>query len=342
MSRLSNKILNNTQKIAALLISMGPTLASDVLKSIPDEADVEKIALEIASMKRIEPDVLTNVLEDFYVLFEARGYLSSGGVNYARQLLENSFGNEFASRILDRLVASMQTSPFEFFNNADASQLATSFQHENPQLVALVLAYLKPEKAAMLLSSLSPEMQVEVATRVAEMDRTNPEVLREVERILENKFSSVVSADFTLAGGIESLAEILNSSDRTTEKAILDSLEMNKPDVAESVRELMFVFEDIVHIDDRSIQRVLREVETKDLAMALKGAKQEVQDCIFRNMSERASAMLQDDMEYMGPVRARDVQEKQSAIVNVIRALEAAGEIVIARGGGAGDDDFIS
>lgn len=339
MSRPALTRLNSVQKVAALLISMGPEMASEILKHMPDENDVEKIALEIAAMKKVSPEVLSKVLEDFYVLFEARGYVSSGGVNYARQLLENSFGPEFADQILDRLVATMKTSPFDFFNNADPSQLASSFQNENPQLVALVLAYLKPDKAAMLLSSLSPEMQVDVASRIAEMDRTNPEVLREVERIMENKFSSVVSSDFTLAGGIEALAEILNSSDRTTEKAILDSLEMNDPDVAEAVRELMFVFEDIIFLDNRSIQRILREVETKDLGMALKGAKDEVKELIFKNMSERAAAMLKDDMDFMGPVRARDVQEKQSAIVNIIRALESAGEITIQRG--AEEDSFI-
>lgn len=201
------------------------------------------------------------------------------------------------------------------------------------------MAYLKPERAASIMSLLPPEMQVEVAARVAEMDRTNPEVLREVERILESKFSSVVSSDYSMAGGIESLAEILNYSDRSTEKAILDSLEINDPEVAEQIRELMFVFEDLVLLEDRAIQRVLREVETKDLAMALKGSKEEVKEKIFKNMSERAAAMLKDDMEYMGPARAKDVQEKQSAIVGVIRALESSGEITISRG--KDEDSFI-
>lgn len=323
--------LTNTQKVATLLISLGPAMASELLKHVKDENDVERIALEIASISKVSPEVLTAVLEEFFVLFEARGYLSHGGVGYAREVLLQSFGNEKADKILERLVATLQTSPFDFFNNADPAQLASSFQNENPQLVALVLAYLKPDRAASILSALSPEMQVDVASRIAEMDRTNPEVLREIERILENKFSSVVTADYSVAGGIEALAEILNFSDRPTEKAILDTLEVRDPEVAEQVRELMFVFEDIGTLEDRAIQRVLREVETKDLAMALKGAKGDVKERIFANMSERASAMLRDDMDYMGPVRARDVQEKQSLIVGIIRALEAAGEITINR-----------
>jgi flagellar motor switch protein FliG len=336
---LSIRHMTNSQKVAALLICLGPKTASEIMKNIEDETEVEHIALEIASLQRVNPDVLNDILAEFYSLFQASGYLATGGVSYARQLLEEAYGGSQADKILERLVATLQTNPFDFFNNADPAQLATSFQNENPQLVALVLAYLKPERSAAVLSALSPEMQADVALRIAEMDRTNPEVLREVERIMENKFSSVVTADFSMAGGIESLAEIINRSDRTTEKAILDSLEMKDPEIAEQVRELMFVFEDIIHLDDRSIQRVLREVDTKDLALSLKGSNQEVQDKIFRNMSERATAMLRDDMDYMGAVRAKDVQEKQTYIVSIIRALEGTGEIVVSRGGE--QDDFI-
>lgn len=336
---LSIRHMSNSQKVAALLIALGPKAASEIMKHIDDETEVEHIALEIASLQRVNPDVLNEILAEFYTLFQASGYLATGGVSYARQLLEEAYGENQADKILERLVATLQTNPFDFFNNADPAQLATSFQNENPQLVALVLAYLKPERAAAVLGALSPEMQGEVAGRIAEMDRTNPEVLREVERIMENKFSSVVTADFSMAGGVESLAEILNRSDRTTEKAILDSLEMKDPEVAEQVRELMFVFEDVIHLDDRAVQRVLREVDTKDLALSLKGSNEDVKEKVFRNMSERAAAMLKDDMEYMGPVRAKDVQEKQTYIVSIIRALEGAGEIVISRG--PEEDDFI-
>lgn len=336
---LSIKYMTNSQKVAALLISLGPKTASEIMKNINDETEVEHIALEIASLQRVGPETLNAIMAEFYSIFQASGYLATGGVSYARQLLQESYGQSQADKILERLVATLQTNPFDFFNNADPAQLATSFQNENPQLVALVLAYLKPERAAAVLGALSPEMQAVVALRIADMDRTNPEVLREVERIMENKFSSVVTADFSMAGGIEALAEIVNRSDRTTEKAILDSLEMKDPEIAEQVRELMFVFEDIITLDDRSIQRVLREVDTKDLALSLKGSNQDVQDKIFKNMSERAATILKDDMEYMGPVRAKDVQEKQTVIVSIIRALEGTGEITVSRS--TEEDDFI-
>jgi flagellar motor switch protein FliG len=331
--------MTNAQKVAALLIALGPKTASEVMKHIKDDGEVEHIALEIASMQKLDQEILSLILEEFYTLFQASDYLASGGVNYARTLLENAYGSTKADSILDRLVASLQTNPFDFFNNADPAQLAASFQNENPQMVALVLAYLKPENSAAIMSGLNPDMQIEVASRIATMDRTNPEILREVERILENKFSSVVTADFTKSGGVETLAEILNRSDRATEKVILDEMEMRDPETAFRVRELMFVFEDIIHLEDRAIQRVLREVETKDLALALKGSVDTVKEKIFKNMSERAAGMLQEDMEYMGPVRSRDVQEKQTYIVGVIRALEATGEIVIARG--TEEEDFI-
>ncbi|MEM0951459.1 MAG: flagellar motor switch protein FliG [Cyanobacteria bacterium P01_H01_bin.74] len=332
--------MTQSQKVAALLIALGPKTASQILKSMQDNSDVEMISLEIASMQKIPPETLGEILAEFYKLFEASGYLATGGVGYARKLLEDAFGDTQADKILERLVANMQANPFDFFNNADPAQLATSFQSENPQLVALVLAYLKPDRAAGILSDLSPEMQSSVALRIADMDRTNPEVLREVERIMENKFSSVVNTDFTQAGGVESLADIINRSDRTTEKAILDSLEVKDQEIAEQVRELMFVFEDIVQLDDKFVQRFLREVDTKDLALSLKGANEEVKDKIFKNMSERASAILKDDMDYMGAVRAKDVQEKQTYVVSVIRALESAGEISILRSDEA--DDFIN
>lgn len=332
--------MSNAQKVAALLIALGPEAASDVLKNITDEVEVEHIALEIASMQKpLDQDTLALLFQEFYALFQASEYLASGGVSYARTVLESAFGSNKADNILDNLVSSLQTNPFDFFNNADPAQLAASFQNENPQMVALVLAYLRRDHSAAIMSGLSPEMQVEVASRIATMDRTNPEILREIERILENKFSSVVTADFTKSGGVEILAEILNRSDRTTEKVILDEMEMRDPETAYKVRELMFVFEDIMHLEDRDIQRLLREVETKDLALALKGSLQEVKDKIFKNMSERAAGMLQEDMDYMGPVRAKDVQEKQTYIVGIIRALEAAGEIVISHG--ETEEDFI-
>ncbi|EKE02990.1 MAG: hypothetical protein ACD_20C00297G0007 [uncultured bacterium] len=338
ITKFSLNQMSNSQKVAALLIILGPSTATEVIKNIPDDELIEQVTMDIASLNKVPKETLDDILEEFHSLFQASNYLSRGGMDYAKKLLEQAYGSERSEQILEKLMANLHTNPFQFFNDADPGQLATSFQNENPQLVALVLAYLKPDKAAAVLNSLPPQLQTLVAMRIAEMDRTNPEILSEIEKIIESKFSSVVSQDFSKAGGVDSLANILNRSDRSTEKKIMETLESYDGDLAEKVRELMFVFEDIVKLDDRSIQRILREVETKDLAMALKGANQDVKEKIYKNMSERASAMLKDDMEYMGPVRAKEVQECQTKIVSTIRALEATGEIVLSRDV---EDDFI-
>lgn len=330
--------MTNSQKVATLLIALGPSTATEVLKNIPDEDLIEQITIDIASLNKIPKEILDEVLEEFYSYFQASNLISRGGMDYARKILEEAYGGDRAKTVLEKL-ASTRNNPFQFFNEADPAQLASSLQSENPQLIALVMAYLKPDKAAAIISNLPERIQSTVAIKIAEMDRTNPEILKEVEKIIETKFSSVVVQDFSKAGGIEVLADILNRTDRSSEKRIMESLESQNIDMAERIRELMFVFEDVVKLDDRSVQRILREVETKDIALALKGTNDEVKEKIFNNMSERASGMLKDDMEYMGPVRAREVQEAQTTIVAIIRALEATGEIVIAREGV--EDDFI-
>lgn len=320
-----------TQKVAALLIVLGPATASEVLKNITDDDLLEQITLDIASLNKVPTELLNTILEEFKAIFQASNYLSAGGMDYAKELLEKAYGGDQAKKILDRLVVLMNSNPFQFFNEADPGQLATSFQNENPQLIALIMAYLKPEHSAQVLNYLPPEVQAQVAVKIADMDTTNPEILSEIEKIVESKFSSVVVQDFSKAGGIEALANILNRADRATERNVIELLEIQSPQLAEEVRELMFVFEDIITLDDRAIQRILREVETKDLAMSLKGTKEDVKEKVFKNMSERAQQMLRDEMEYMGPVRAREVQEIQTKIVGIIRTLEVAGEIVIAR-----------
>ncbi len=320
-----------TQKVAALLIVLGPATASEVLKNITDDDLLEQITLDIASLNKVPTEILTGILEEFKAIFQASNYISAGGMDYAKQLLEKAYGGDAAKKILDRLVVLMNSNPFQFFNEADPGQLATSFQNENPQLIALIMAYLKPEHSAQVLNYLPPEVQAQVAMKIADMDTTNPEILSEIEKIVESKFSSVVVQDFSKAGGIEALANILNRADRATERNVIELLEVQSPQLAEEVRELMFVFEDIVNLEDRAIQRILREVDTKDLAMSLKGTKEDVKEKVFKNMSERAQQMLRDEMEYMGPVRAREVQEIQTKIVGVIRTLEVAGEIIIAR-----------
>jgi len=322
--------MTTTQKVATLLIALGPATATEVLKNLPDDDLIEQITLDIASLTKIPPDIIDEVLEEFHSLFQASNFLNRGGLDYAKKLLADTFGDQRAGLLFEKL-ATNKTNPFQFFNDADPTQLATSFQNENPQLIALILAYLKPEKAALVLSCLPDHLQSLVALKIAEMDRTNPEILGEVEKIIEGKFSSVVSQDFSKAGGIEALADILNRADRSSERKIMEIIEVQDLDMAEKIRELMFVFEDIIKLDDKSVQRVLREIETKDLALALKGSNEEVKDKIFKNMSERASGMLKDDMEYMGPVRSKEVQESQTKVVSVIRALEATGEITIFR-----------
>jgi len=339
MANIENLTFNqmtHSQKVATLLIAMGPSTATEVLKNIPDDELIEQITIDIAHLNKIPPEILDEVLEEFYSYFQASNLISRGGMDFAKKLLQEAYGEERAGSVLNKLATS-KNNPFQFFNEADPTQLATSFQNENPQLIALVLAYLKPEKSAAVINHLPEKMQAIVSMKIAEMDRTNPEILHEVEKIIENKFSSVVVQDFSQAGGVEALADILNRTDRSSEKRIMEVLENNDIELAEKVRELMFVFEDIVKLDDRSIQRVLREVDTKDLGLALKGANDDVKDKIFTNMSERASGMLKDDMEFMGPVRAKEVQEAQTSVVAIIRALEATGEIIIIHDGAEED-----
>ncbi len=332
-SNLTVDRMTSTQKVAALMIALGPATSSEIFKNVHDEELLSRITLDIASLNKISVDVLNDVLKEFYSLFLASDYLLSGGMGYAKKVLEKAYGSDHADKVLDKLVTLLNANPFQFFNDADPAQLATSFQNENPQLIALILAYLRPENSAQVLNFLPPEIQAKVAIKIAEMNSTNPEVLSDIEKIVESKFSSIVIQDFSKADGVQTLANILNRADRATEKNVIEILKVHDTELVESIKELMFVFEDIINLEDKSIQRILREIDTKDLAMSLKGMKEDVKEKILRNMSERAQAMLIDDMEYMGPVRAKDVQLAQSKIVSVIRTLESAGEIVIFRGG---------
>lgn len=320
-----------TQKVAALLITLGPSAASEVMKHIEDESTLEQITIEIAGLSKLPQDVIEAIVEEFHAVFQASSLLAAGGMNYAKGLLEKAYGSSEANEILNKLVTILNSNPFQFFNEADPVQLATSFQNENPQLIALILAYLKPEQSAKVLNCLAPNVQYKVALKIAQMETANPEIISEVEKIVESRFSNIVASDFSKAGGTKTLADILNSTDRSTEKNVIDTMEIEKPDLAEDVRSLMFVFEDIVQLDDSSIQRVLREIDTKELALSLKGAKEEVKQKILKNMSERAQAVILEDMEYMGPVRTKEVQRAQSKVVGVIKALEAVGEVTIYR-----------
>lgn len=337
MAVIPRRGLNGRQKAAILLVSLGPDAAAQVLKKLSND-EIEDITFEIAALERVPPEVREEVVSEFYHMALAQEYISQGGVEFARLLLEKAVGPHRASEIIGRLSATLEVTPFESLRRADPLQLLNFIQNEHPQTIALILSYLKPDQSAMILGNLPESVRGEVAMRLALMDRTSPEVVREVESILERKISSFLGQDFTRVGGKEKLVEILNKSDRGTEKSILEALEERDPELAEEVKSEMFVFEDIVLLDDRAIQLVLRQIDTKDLALALKGASGEVQEKIFRNMSQRAAQMLREDMEYMGPVRARMVNEAQQKVVNVIRRLEESGEIVIARGG---EDEII-
>ena len=330
------KLLNGKQKAANFLVSLGPEKSSKLFKYL-DEEQVESMTLEIANVRSVTSEVMEQLNREFFEMCLANQYIGQGGINYAKELLERAYGSEKTVEILSRISASLQVRPFDFMKKTEPAQLVNFIQAEHPQTIALILAYLEPDRASMVLSSLTPERQADVAKRIALMDTTSPDVIREVEKVLERQLSSLAPQSLTEAGGIKSVVEIINRVDRATEKTIMEALEVQDPKLAEDIKKLMFVFEDVVLIDDRSVQRVLREVETQDLAMALKGASSELSAKIFGNMSSRASDMLKEDIEFMGPVRLRDVEDAQQRIVNVIRRLEEIGEIVVARGGG-GDE----
>ncbi|GMA99766.1 flagellar motor switch protein FliG [Pelosinus sp. IPA-1] len=325
--------LNNKQKAAILLISLGPEISSQVFKHLKED-EIEKLTLEIANQRTVSPEQKEKVLNEFHELLLANNYISTGGLDYARDILEKALGADKAISIINRLTSSLQIRPFDFARKTDPSQLLNFIQNEHPQTIALIMSYLQPEQSGSILSSLPPERQVDVAKRIATMDRTSPDVLKDVERILERKLSSMASQDFTSAGGVDSIVEILNRVDRSTERTIMENLEVQNPELAEEIKRRMFVFEDIVLLDDRSLQLVLREIESKDLALALKASSAEVSNKVYKNMSKRAADMLREEIEFMGPVRIRDVEEAQQKIVNVIRRLEDSGEIVVSRGKG--------
>ncbi|WP_322903904.1 flagellar motor switch protein FliG [Paenibacillus campi] len=330
-------ILNGRQKAAILLISLGPEVSAQIFKHLRDE-EIEQLTLEIANVRKVDSSEKDSVVSEFHQICLAQEYISQGGINYAKEILEKALGESKAMEVINRLTATLQVRPFDFARKADPSQILNFIQNENPQTIALVLSYLQFEQAAVILSSLPQEKQAEVARRVAVMDSTSPEIIAQVERVLEQKLSSTVTQDYTNAGGIESIVQILNGVDRGTERTILDSLEIQDPELAEEIKKRMFVFEDIVNIDNRSIQRIIRDVENADLQLALKVASEDVREAVFSNMSKRMADTFKEEMEFMGPVRLKDVEEAQSRIVGIIRRLEESGEIIIARGGG---DDII-
>jgi flagellar motor switch protein FliG len=332
MLKPAEKKLSGKQKAAIVLVALGTETAAKILPHL-NEAEVEELGLEIARLGSIPAEVRQQVIQEFYEVCLAQNLALEGGLDHARSLLEQAFGAERANEILSRLTRALQMLPFDSIKRVHPAQLSTFLQDEHPQTIALVLAYLEPQAAAAVLSSLPPELRPEVAERLATMGSTPPEVIRRVESVLQRKLSSLASQELTAAGGVKSLVDILQWVDRNTERTIFDALNESNPELAEEVRKLMFTFEDLLQLDDRAIQQILKEVEMKELALALKGASDALKEKIFRNMSERATNMLKEEIEFMGPVRVRNVEEAQQRIVSIVRRLEEAGEITLSRGG---------
>ena len=309
MARATDEKITGLQKAAILLIALGPERSALIFKHLKED-EIEELTLEIANTRSVTPQLKEEIIEEFYQVCLAQQYIAEGGIGYAKELLEKALGSD------------------------KASQLLNFIQDEHPQTIALIMSYLSPAQSSMILSALPPERQADVAKRIAVMDRTSPDVIKEVEKVLESKLSTLVNQDYTIIGGVDAVVEILNTVDRGTEKHIMETLEIEEPELADEIRKKMFVFEDILLLDDRAIQRVLRDVDNNDLAIALKGSNEQVQNAIFNNMSKRLAVMIKEDMEFMGPVRMKDVEEAQQKIVNIIRKLEDSAEIVISRGGG--------
>ncbi len=334
----SYKINRGLRKAAIVLLSVGQDVGSSIIPYL-NRDHIEDVSKVLAEIEGVNADEQMSVLEEFYNLALAQSYIEQGGLTYAQALLQKSLKPEEAEEIIKQVTQSIQRTPFQFLLKTDAENVLTFIQDEHPQTIALILSHLQPEKSAEIISGLNQQKQVEVIKRISAMDQTNPEVIREVERGLEHRLSEIVSQTFEKAGGVEAAAEMLNLSDRSTEKSILEALETEDPDLVEQIRRLMFVFEDILLVNDKGIQAVLKEVDNDELALALKTASEDLKNKIFRNMSERAAELIKEDMEYMGPVRLSDVEVAQQKIVDVVRRLEDAGELIIA--GRGGDSEMV-
>ncbi|MBI1319195.1 MAG: flagellar motor switch protein FliG [Candidatus Hydrogenedens sp.] len=320
---------------------LSQTQAADIMANLNDD-EVDKLTLELSGLRTVDTELKATVLDEFYQMAVAKQYVAQGGLDFAKQLLEKSFGAEKAFEVLNRLQSSLQEVPFQFLKRADPSQISTFIQDEHPQTIALIIAHLDPNVGALILSALAPDVQSDVIMRIATMDRTAPEIVREVERVLERKMAAVFTGGFTFAGGVKDVAEILNRVERTAEKSIMADLEERDPELADEIARLMFTFEDIIHVDDAGIQKALREIESKDLALALKGSTDDVNAKVLRNMSSRAAEMIKEEIEFMGPVRMKNVEEAQQKIVAVLRRLEESGELVVSgRGGGDADEILV-
>jgi len=324
--------LTPRQKAAQVVIALGVDIASGIYKHLLED-EIEKLTYEITQQESIPPDVTDQVIDEFYGLCVAQKVYIEGGVSYAKNVLEKAFGVQQGNALLERVTKTLRTKAFEFVRKADYKNLLNMIVNEHPQTIALILSYARPDQASSIISELPKSIRVDVVERIAKMDRTSPEIVRQVERILEKKFQSVLSFDLLEVGGINYIAEIMNNIDRGTEKYIFDELSKTDHKLSEEIRKRMFIFEDIVILDPMSIQRFLREIDTKEMSIALKGANKDVSDLIFENMSQRMGETVKSEMEFLHNVRVRDVEEAQQKIVAIIRRLEEEGEIVTSKGG---------
>ncbi len=330
--------LTGLQKAAVLLVTLGVDRSSSVLQNLA-EGELERVLLALSEAGTVPLEVRRQILHETNELLLAGDSLQAGGIEYTRQLLARAVGPRRGAEILERIAAHQQRSSFEIVRDADPSQVASILGDEHPQTIAVVLSYLEAKQAASILSNMSTELQVDVTLRLAQMDRISPQVIQQVERGLKRKLSGVLSeADFKATGGVSFLVKVLNQVDRGVQKTIFDALEQSNPKLAEEVRASMFTFDDIIKLDDRGVQRVMRDVNRQDLALALKGAPEKIKDMVFRNMSERARESLREELEILGPQLARNVYAAQRKIVDIVRSLEASEEIVIAGSGGAGSE----
>ena len=333
-----NDKLAPTVRAAAVMVALGADEAAEVYKFLKED-EIERLSLEIAKLDRMEQENMQEIIDDFYGLCVTQKVLNEGGISYARDVLEKAFGAQAASNYLDRLSKSLRTRAFEFIRKTDAKNLFMMLQNEHPQTIALLLSYARADQASQIIAELPRNIQIDIIERIANLESVTPDVIAMVESVLEKRFANIISVDTTEIGGVSYIADIMNHTDRNTEKYIFDELGVNNPELSEEIRKLMFVFQDIINLDSLAIQRFIREVDSKDLAVALKAANEDVKATIMRNMSKRMQETIQGDIQYLHNVRMRDVEEAQQKIVGIIRQLEEAGEIVISKGG---EDEIIA
>ncbi len=331
-SKTKKKPMSMTKRAAAVVVALGSNYASNVFRFLKEE-EVEKITFEVARMERLSNEELKEIVDDFYGLCVTQKVISEGGVLYARDVLERAFGPELAAQYFDRISRAIQVRAFEFVRKANYKNLMMMLQNEHPQTIAFVLSYARADQASQIIAELPKDMQIDIIKRIAILDSVSPEIVEIVETVLERRFAGFVSVDMTEIGGVNYVADIMNHTDRTTEKHIFDELGKTDPELSDNIRKLMFVFEDITNLDDMTIQRVLRDVNAQDLSIAIKGSSEDIRDLLLNNVSARARENILEDMEYLRNVRLKDVEEAQQKIVNIIRTLEESGEIVISRGG---------